>query len=198
MAKKATRRKAATGTTSSDVQGDLPTTPSPESATALSHQAELDELRRIIASQKKKLDDARIRGQRPSTPSTPTETESSRSEPRTGSALSALLIIDWQKNTGSPQRGTSSSPFLLSSPFPQRYRQPLAPRPVALNSAIVNEALGDGADPCSSPEFSQNQPKKPPKHKRADIWQKVLGFETRREYLDFKVHLHLHYLHADR
>ena len=47
----------------------------------------------------------------------------------------------------------------------------------------------------SSQTSAQDQHEKPSKRKRADIWQKELGFETHREYLDFRVHLH--YLYAD-
>ena len=188
-AEKDTRpHKPATATATVDAQGNLPTAPSPESVMVLAYQAELEELRRIIASQKKKLDDAQQ-------PSTPTTRESPQSEPRTGITLSALLIVGRRKNTASPQCDALPSPFSPSLPSPQRRRQPLTPRLVALNGAIVDEALRDRADPSSSPKSSQNQSEKPPKHTRADIWQKELGFETRREYLDFRVHLH--YLRAD-
>src|SRR5205814_5471739 len=47
-----------------------------------------------------------------------------------------------------------------SSPSPQRRRQPLTPRLVALNGAIVDEALRDRADPSSSQEPSQKQPER--------------------------------------
>jgi len=73
-----------------DAQGNLPATPSPESATALTYQAELEKLHWIIASQKKQLDDARLCGQQPSTPTT---REGFHSELRTGLALSVLLIV---------------------------------------------------------------------------------------------------------
>src|SRR5947207_6669463 len=83
----------------------------------------LEELRRIIVSQKKQLDDAWLRGQQPSTPTT---REGSHSEPRTGSALSALLIVDSHENTASPEHDTLSSPFrprhLTETFCPQQHR----------------------------------------------------------------------------
>ena len=177
VTKKDTRpRKPAT--TNADAQGNLPTTPSPESATALAYQAELEELRRIIASQKKQLDNAQLRGQQP---------EGLHLEPRPGLALSVLLIVGWHENTASPERDASSSPPL------QRGRQPLAPRLVVLNG-VVDEALRDRADPSSIHASSRNQSEKPVKHKRADIWQRELGFETYHEYLDFRVRLHIYVL----
>src|SRR5437762_3757194 len=124
--------------TTKDAPVNLLTTPSPESIMALTHQVELEELHLIIASQQKKLNDARLHEQQSSTPTT---RESTQSESTTGLAFSALLIIDQDRIIDSPQHDTSSLSFPPSSPSPQRHKQPLAPRLAVLGGAIIDEAL---------------------------------------------------------
>ena len=101
--------------TTKDAPVNLLTTPSPESIMALTHQVELEELHLIIASQQKKLNDARLHEQQSSTPTT---RESTQSESTTGLAFSALLIIDQERSIDSPQHDTSSLSFPPSSPSP--------------------------------------------------------------------------------
>lgn len=66
-----------------------------------------------------------------------------------------------------------------------------------MRSSVLNYAIIDQApmDPFLSTASIQFQIKESPKSKRRDIWQKILGFENHREYLDFRTSLY--HLHSD-